>query len=134
MLGGLVIALVAFGLGLAAQALPGSLKPGCAQRVQERLFLGLNSPDGAIADAEWEKFVQTAVTPRFPAGLTVLEATGQWQGRDKTIGREPSRVIEIIHDGSREASRQVAEIASEYKTRYRQESVLISRARIEACF
>ena len=73
------------------------------------------------------------VTPRFPAGLTILEATGQWQGRDKRINRESSRVVEIIHDESRNASRRIAEIASEYKMRYRQESVLIARARIEVC-
>jgi hypothetical protein len=131
---GAIIAIGAFGLAMAAHALSEAPKPGCAERVQERLFFGLNGPNGAIGDAEWERFVETVVTPRFPAGLTVLHATGQWQGRDKQIGRESSRVVEIIHDESKDASRRVAEIATEYKARYQQESVLIARARIEACF
>jgi hypothetical protein len=101
--------------------------------MQERIFFGLSGPDGAIPDTEWDAFVAEVVTPRFPGGLTVLEATGQWQDRDKQVTRESSRVVEIIHDESKGASRRVAEIAAEYKARYRQESVLIARARIDVC-
>jgi hypothetical protein len=97
------------------------------------MFFGLSGPEGAIADAEWEAFVAEVVTPRFRGGLTVLEAKGQWQGRDKQVTRESSRVVEIIHDNSKGASRRVAEIAAEYKARYRQESVLITRDRISVC-
>ena len=130
--GASILAAGACALALAPAALPNATS-GCAPRMQERLFFGLNGPDGAIGDAEWEAFVQTVVTPRFPGGLTVLEATGQWQSRDRRVSREPSRVVEIIHDDSRDASRRISEIAAEYKARYRQESVLIARARIEVC-
>jgi hypothetical protein len=132
LLGSSIIALGAFALGVTSAALPGG-DGGCAQRVQERLFFGLQAPTGEIADAEWERFVETVVTPRFPAGLTIVHATGQWQSRDHRVSRESSRVVEIIHDESNEASRRIAEIATEYKTRYRQESVLVARARIEVC-
>src|SRR5215217_2285316 len=117
-----ILAAGACALALATAALPNA-SSGCAPRMQERLFFGLNGPDGAIGDAEWETFVEHVVTPRFPGGLTVLQATGQWQSRDKRVSREASRVVEIIHDDSREASRRIAEIAAEYKARYRQESV-----------
>ena len=130
--GASILAAGACALALATTALPNA-RSGCAPRMQERLFFGLNGPDGAIGDAEWEAFVDAVVTPRFPGGLTVLEATGQWQGRDKRVSREASRVVEIIHDDSRESSRRIAEIAAEYKARYRQESVLIARARIQVC-
>lgn len=129
---GAVVTIGALVLAFASATLPGA-RPGCSEHVQERLFFGLDGPEGAIDDAEWEAFVRNVVTPRFPAGLTILEATGQWQGRDKRINRESSRVVEIIHADSRGAARRVAEIASEYKVRYRQESVLIARARIEVC-
>jgi hypothetical protein len=130
--GASILAAGACALALATTALPKATSE-CAPRMQERLFFGLNGPDGAIEDAEWQAFVETVVTPRFPGGLTVLEATGQWQSRDKRVSREASRVVEIIHDDSRDASRRISEIAAEYKARYRQESVLIARARIEVC-
>jgi hypothetical protein len=120
------------GVALATTALPLS-RSGCTPRMQERLFFGLSGPGGAISDADWEAFVVDVVTPRFPGGLTVLEAKGQWQGRDKQVTRESSRVVEIIHDDSKNASRRIAEIAAEYKARYRQESVLITRDRIDVC-
>lgn len=132
-LSAVAVALGGFALGMTSTALPG-VSTGCAKRVQERLFFGLNAPHGEITDAEWDAFVETVVTPRFPAGLTVVEATGQWQTRDKRVSRENSRVLEIIHENSADASRRIAEIASEYKTRYRQESVLIARGRVEVCF
>jgi hypothetical protein len=132
-LSAVVVALGSFALGVTSAALSGA-STGCAKRVQERLFFGLNAPHGEIADAEWDAFVDTVVTPRFPAGLTVVEATGQWQSRDKRVSRESSRVLEIIHEDSADASRRIAEIASEYKTRYRQESVLVARGRVEVCF
>lgn len=129
---GVVVSVGAFVLAMASGALPGA-GAACAERIQQRLFFGLDGPEGAIDDREWQAFVEGVVTPRFPEGLTILEATGQWQARDKRITRESARVIEIIHDESRSAARHVAEIAAEYKTRYRQESVLIARARIEVC-
>jgi hypothetical protein len=129
---GIVVTIGALVLAVASGTLTGA-RTGCSEHVQQRLFFGLDGPEGAIDDREWEAFVESVVTPRFPAGLTIVEATGQWQGRDKRVNRESSRVVEIIHDESRDAARRVTEIASEYKRRYRQESVLIARARIEVC-
>jgi hypothetical protein len=129
---GIVVTIGAFILAAASGALP-SASIGCFQHIQARLFFGLDGPEGAIDDGEWNAFVEHVVTPRFPEGLTIVEATGQWQGRDKRVSRESSRVVEIIHAESRDAARRVTEIAAEYKRRYRQESVLIARAPIEVC-
>jgi len=129
---GFAVTVGALVLALASGAIPGA-SSGCAERIQERLFFGLDGPEGPINDAELEAFVEGVVTPRFPAGLTILEATGQWRGRNMSVNRESSRVVEIIHDPSRDASRRIRQIASEYKTRYQQESVLIARTRVQVC-
>jgi hypothetical protein len=129
---GVIVTIGALVLSVASGS-PSGGRTGCSEHVHERLFFGLDGPEGAIEDREWEAFVASVVTPRFPGGLTILEATGQWQGRDKRVNRESSRVVEIIHAESRDAARRVTEIASEYKQRYRQESVLIARSRIEVC-
>jgi len=107
----------------------------CRDRVLERLYFGLAIPGGGeVASADWEGFVDREITPRFPDGLTVHAARGQWRGAGGAIVREGSRVVEIVHDGSAAAEGRVAEIVSGYKARFRQESVLRTRSPVVACF
>ena len=77
-----------------------------------------------IGDAAWQDFMAASVTPRFPAGLTVLDAHGQWRRRG--TGRmisEPSTVIVIATDRSAETLARLEAIRDEYRGRFRQESV-----------
>jgi hypothetical protein len=106
---------------------------GCAERVQSRLFFGLNRPSGPVSAAEWERFVADVVTPRFPDGLTILQATGQWRSDDR-LEQEASRVIEVVSDDSADARRRIDAIVGSFKTRYQQQSVMVSRQRLEVCF
>jgi hypothetical protein len=48
--------------------------------------------------------------------------------------REPSRVVEIVHEDQRDLDRRVQEIVAIYRRWYRQESVMLTKQRIEACF
>lgn len=107
----------------------------CADRVHDRLFFGLRTPDGVVSDADWTRFLADTVTPLFPDGLTVVNATGQWRGAgDRAVTVEPSRVVEITHGDSPEANRNIKDIVRAYKRRFRQDSVMRTRARMEACF
>ena len=74
------------------------------------------------------------MTPRFPQGLTVWRADGQWRGADGVIVREPSFVLELIHPDSAAPERAVTEIIADYKHRFQQESVLRVRDHVEATF
>jgi hypothetical protein len=127
---------VALALAACAPAAPRPLPAaaGCASRVQERVYFGLADDRGPIADADWQAFVERVVTPRFPAGLTVIAATGQWRDREGRVGRESSRIIEIVHDDTESAARLVGEIVAAYKRDFRQEAVLVVRAPVVACF
>ena len=75
--------IAALALATAACATPAALDtaqaPLCSQRVQTRLFFGLEAPDGRVPDTAWQAFVDEAVTPRFGEGLTAggLLAGGQ---------------------------------------------------------
>jgi hypothetical protein len=115
------------GAGLAADG-------DCREQVADLLHFGLDTPGGTLADAEWDRFVDAEITPRFPAGLTVLDAHGQWRGRDGRIEREPSRVVEIIHADDARSRDALRALIAAYKSRYRQESVLRVRSRALACF
>ena len=93
---------------------------------QIELMLGRNSGGRrGVGEAAWSRFLAREITPRFPDGLTVLSATGQW--RDKQHGRlvrEPSRlVILIVAADDTSAPDKITAIIAGYKQQFRQQSV-----------
>ena len=97
--------------------------------VRDVVYFGRNRPDGGtVSDAEWQRFLDEFVTPRFPAGLTVVAATGQWKGANGVVETERSQVVTLFHAGDESSRGAVAEVATEYKRRFRQEAVLRERA------
>jgi hypothetical protein len=96
-----------------------------ATTVADRLFLGREIPGGGIvSDEEWTTFLAEVVTPRFPEGLTIWRADGQWLDAQGLTVKEPVMVIEVLHPRGAVADAAIAEIASEYRRRFRQEAVL----------
>jgi hypothetical protein len=109
---------------------------GCAAgeqaAVSETIYFGMARPTGgAVSQEEWATFLRDEVTPRFPAGLTVWPAAGQWRGNDGQVVREDSYVLNLIHPGDAVAERSVLAIVSRYKQQFAQEAVL--RVRSGAC-
>src|SRR3546814_14183905 len=87
--------------------------------------MGLSRPDGStIGDADFQDFVDSEVTPRFPDGLTLLTGAGQWRGDDGAIVKEDSRVLVLLHPGTPGVDRELDEIRGAYIERFAQESVL----------
>jgi hypothetical protein len=74
------------------------------------------------------------VTPRFPQGLTVWEADGQWRRPDGRIGRERAKVLLLVHDDTPEVRVALGAIVTMYKRSFQQESVLWETARVCAAF
>lgn len=100
--------------------------------VSELLYFGTNRPDGGtVSAAEWADFLNTVVTPRFPAGLTVWPAAGQWQSANGAITREASYVLNLLHPADAAADAGVRAVMAAYKQRFAQEAVL--RVRTAAC-
>ena len=106
----------------------------CAHSAMHRLYFGLDSGGREIGEAEWQAFVREVVVPRFPEGFTVVPAQGHWRGAAGKPLSEASRVIEIVHPNDGTDSVRVAEIAAFYKSRFRQESVLVVAFPVRACF
>jgi hypothetical protein len=123
--------------GCAGRASPStSPSPSCAigdtALVKDVLYFGRNRPGGgAVTDEEWQTFLDQVLTPRFPAGLTVLAATGQWKGKSGLVEQERSEVVTVFHSGDEAARQAVMEVVVEYKRRFRQEAVL--RERMPTC-
>jgi len=71
-----------------APALSGDAQhPASAQGWAETdLYFGLgpaDHPEQGVSEAEWRAFLDREVTPRFPSGLSVIDAYGQWRARPR---------------------------------------------------
>ncbi len=116
-------------LAAVAASCSGSDAPACPDGtehyVEYRLFMGRGGDSGEVVDdAAWEAFLSDTVTPRFPDGLTVLDARGQWRGSSGAIQSERSKVLLVLAPPGDDAPRLIAEIADEYIRAFQQESVL----------
>ena len=131
------VALLA-GCGPGAPALtpsPLSCPTGHGSLIRDALYFGLVEPDGKeLTEPEWEGFLAAVVTPSFPQGFTVLAARGQWQGKDGTIVREPSRVLVLFHPAGDDADRKIRAIILRYRSDFQQEAVLWERSLACAAF
>jgi Protein of unknown function (DUF3574) len=78
--------------------------------IRDTLYFGRNRSDGGrVRDAEWRGFLNDFVSPRFPDGLTVTRAIGQWRGASGRIEREASEVVTVLHSGDPAARVKIAE-------------------------
>jgi len=99
------------------------------------LFFGRNIPaDGSVGEEDWRRFLDTEITPRFPEGLTVTDAYGQWRGVKGTITSEPSKRLLLILSGAPDEGARIAAIREAYKKRFRQDSVLLIEGKACAAF
>ena len=113
-------------------------EPTCGKNgkshVRTTLYFGMSRSSGAISDAEWAGYLRDEVTPRFPNGLTVWDADGQWRAADATINRERAKVLLVVHDGKSKSQQSLIELVDRYKAMFQQESVLWESAGVCAAF
>lgn len=127
----LLAAAVLFGGCAAASTPPPAAACPLGHAAMERatLYFGRDARDhGEVSDAAWQDFVDRVVTPRFPDGLSVLAAQGQWRGRDGAIVRERSTLLQVFAPRSSETDARLAAIADTYKRWFHQEAVLQERS------
>jgi hypothetical protein len=90
------------------------------------LYFGTDKPGPDISEAQFRRFVAEVVTPRFPDGLTILSAIGQFREDDGDIIREDSKVIVLLYPAAvaGDANQRIEEIRGLYQTQFQQQSVL----------
>jgi hypothetical protein len=95
------------------------------QWVLDRLYFGRSMPEGGqVTQTDWDAFLAAVVTPRFPDGLTVWQAEGQWQEEAGQVIREGTFILEVVHPKGKADDDKLEAIIAAYKERFRQESVL----------
>ena len=93
---------------------------------EAELFFGRDiAGQPSVSDTDWQRFLDEEVTPRFPDGLTVEDAAGQWKGAGGAIVREPSKHLTIVLVGAPNESVKLNAVRETYKRRFRQDSVLL---------
>lgn len=92
---------------------------------RDELYFGLSKPGGAkISEAEWQMFLQRVITPRFPEGLTVLDAYGQYLNKKGQLNKEKTKLVILLYQNSDVKNQLIEEIIAKYKQDFHQESVL----------
>jgi hypothetical protein len=77
-----------------------------------------------VSEASWARFLASEITPRFPDGLTVYDAKGQWRPPGgRMIVRERSKVVMIAMPPGAENDDRLQQIIAAYKRRFDQKSV-----------
>ncbi len=94
--------------------------------IEADLFFGRNIPGGGeVSESQFQAFVDSVITPRFPAGLTIFDANGQFQDSIGTIIEEPSKVVTLLFEDTQENETAIDEIITAYLQQFNQESVLL---------
>lgn len=106
-------------------------KNGEQPAILDSLYFGTGTPHGVVTPEEWAEFLSSTVTPRFPQGLTVARASGQWRGADGAIVREASHVLQLVHPNDTPSETAIREVVAMYKTQFHQEALL--RVKAHAC-
>ena len=93
-------------------------------QLRTTLYFGGARPKGSVSELEWQLFLRDEVTPRFPDGMTVWDAEGQWRGSGGKIGHERTKVLLLVHPDTEAARERIRAVIDRYRKAFEQESVL----------
>jgi hypothetical protein len=97
---------------------------GQASYVRTELFFGKSIPGGGtVTDTAFSQFLDQEVTPRFPAGFTVVPAMGQYRETNGMIDHEASDMLILFYPRASvsDASQKIDEIRTAYNKAFHQE-------------
>jgi hypothetical protein len=123
---------LAFGIGVGgvtvhvatAQAAAVQSCGSAAPQHKTTLYFGSARPKGSVNELEWQLFLRDEVTSRFPNGMTVWDAEGQWRGARGEIAHERTKVLLLVHPDTEAARQAIRAVIDKYREAFDQESVL----------
>jgi len=102
--------------------------PSTRMRATAELVFGRSSDDPdhrSVTEADFIRFLDEEVTPRFPDGLTVVDAQGRWSAPAGSAVHRPSKMVMVVLRGRADDHRRLDAVREAYKRRYHQQSVLL---------
>lgn len=120
----ITLAVSTFAAERPAAGYPASCRAPLEPWTEINLYFGRNiSGIGEVTEQQFREFAREVVTPRFPDGLTLLDALGQFYD-GKRVVRERSKLLVLLVPDSAGIAVKVGQIVQAYKHRFRQQSVL----------
>ena len=104
-------------------ACPEGFRPGV---LAEAYFGRAVAGRANVSDAEWAVFAASELTRRFPGGFSVSEVAGQWRGADGLIVRESTKRVSLVLTEPDRQRPDLNEAAEAFRTRFAQDSVLLT--------
>jgi len=109
--------------------------------VRSELYFGVGqeanetAEQPVLGETEWRAFLDQEVTPRFPDGLTVVDAYGQWlfRGREEP-NRLPSKILIILHENTPQRRNDIEAIRLAFKQLSGHQSVLWASSPVDVSF
>lgn len=104
--------------------------------ISAEMLFGRNIGDRlGVSETDFARFVSREITPRFPDGLTIVDARGQYRDTDRgRLIREPSKVVLITFRDNPQKRAALSAIAEAYKATFKQQSVLTTTRETCASF
>ena len=99
--------------------------PALAQTVEHnegvwyRLHLGTGVGDKAVSTELLKSFIDKEICPKFPDGLTIIEARGQWKSEEYGVIRERTIIIDLHCPDTDDCREKIAAIAKAYADRFK---------------
>ena len=114
--------LVLLALLLLGACAPRQQAPTCAAPLKPAVEVDLFY--GAVSDADWASYLAEEVTPRFPDGLTAIDAAGQWRSPSGAISHERSKLLVLLVFDAPAHVPRVQAMIDAYLKRFHQQAVL----------
>jgi len=101
--------------------------PNGGFRQTAQLVFGRVSVDGkgGVSEADFARFLDGEVSPRFPQGMTVIDAEGRWTPPAGSMIRTPAKMVMIVLPGAPDDEKKLDAVRLAYKTRFHQPSALL---------
>jgi hypothetical protein len=101
--------------------------PDGGRKATAELVFGRVAEDGTggVSEAAFAHFLDGEVSPRFPEGLTVIDAEGRWTPPAGTTIRQPAKLVMIVLPGGKDDNGKLQAVRLAYEKRFHQQSVLL---------
>jgi hypothetical protein len=113
----------------ACAVLPLAQKPcaaGGERQTAELVFQRVSSEAPGVSEADFAHFLDEEVRPRFPDGLTIVDAQGRWTPPAGSPVHGPSKLVMVVLRGQSDDQARLEAVRAAYKRRYDQEALLVA--------
>jgi hypothetical protein len=103
--------------------------------VASHIYCGRNIPAGGeVSEQQFSEFLETQVTPSFPAGLTCYDAYGQMQDSHQQIVKQKTKVLILVHENSKADTDAVKQIILSYRSTFGNPQVMLNTVAVTPGF